>query len=102
MENHVLFMKWGIDSTLNFSPDIYWSFCNSNVTLHMYKWVKTPDEFCDYFCRQTLTVHEQASHSKHKNHAAYMTIAGGKDIADFIIQVSTSCIWLELHSNWIL
>ena len=61
----------------------------------MYKWVKTSDEFCDYFCQQTLTVHEQALHDeerKHKNHAAYMTIAGGKNIANVIIQVCTSCI----------
>ena len=57
----------------------------------MYKWVKTSDEFCGVFCQQTLTVHEQALHNevrKHKNHKAYITFAGGNEIADIAIQVS--------------
>ena len=65
----------------------------------MYQCVKTPDEFCDYFCQQTLTIHEEASHNevrKHKNHKTYITSAGGNEITDIIIQVSTSHILLEL------
>ena len=68
---------------------------NSNITLQLCKWIKTPGEFCDYFCQQTLAVHEQALHNevrKHNNPSAYITFVGGNEITDVIIQVSTSHI----------
>ena len=57
----------------------------------MHKWIQTAEEFHNYFCHQTLVIHEQSLHKEvgqHKKHIGYILSVGGKDTTDVVIQVN--------------
>ena len=57
----------------------------------MHNWIHTAEEFNNYFCQQTLIIHEKSLHEElrqHKNHRGYILSVGGKDITDVVVQVN--------------
>ena len=57
----------------------------------MHKWVKTADEFHDYFCKQTLTIHEEAA--KCGKSTAYISSVGENNTDDVMIKVNYITIY---------
>ena len=57
----------------------------------MHKWVQTADEFHDYFCKLTLTIHEEAA--KSGKSTAYISSIGENNTDDVIIKVNCITIY---------
>ena len=57
----------------------------------MHKWVKTADEFYDYFCKQSLTIHEEAA--KCGKSTAYISSVGENNTDDVVIKVNYITIY---------